>query len=50
MLGLFDSATDRVSYPNNALCRTPCLLHAIYYVINNYNVRHEIWVSRVWEL
>ena len=28
----------------------PCLLDAIYYVINNYNVRQEIWVSRVWEL
>jgi len=23
ILGLFDSATDPVSYPNNALCRTP---------------------------
>ena len=28
----------------------PCLLRAIDYVINNYNVRQEIWVSRVWEL
>jgi hypothetical protein len=28
----------------------PCLLHATYYVINNYNVRQEIWVSRVWEM
>jgi hypothetical protein len=42
-----------LTYPNIALCRTPARpspVCPIYYIINNYNVRQEMWVSLVWEM
>jgi hypothetical protein len=42
-----------MAYLNITLCFTPARLsrvYPVYYIINNYNVRQEIWVRAVWEM